>query len=67
VGPVPQCSIPKERAESFSDLAELVEPLLIVRRTLREQIGFLHRRLVAIVRSDEMPAERRNMLSNDLR
>jgi transposase len=30
------------------------EPLLIVRRTLREQIGILHRRLLAIVRDDEV-------------
>jgi transposase len=44
----------KELVESFPDLAELVEPLLIVRRTLREQIGFLHRRLLAIVRNDDV-------------
>jgi hypothetical protein len=31
-----------------------VEPLLIVRRALREQIVILHRRLLAIVRDDEM-------------
>jgi transposase len=36
------------------DLAELVEPLLIVRRALREQIVILHRRLLAIVRDDEV-------------
>ena len=35
-------------------LAELVEPLLIVRRVLREQIVILHRRLLAIVRDDEV-------------
>jgi transposase len=35
-------------------LAELVEPLLIVRRALREQIVILHRRLLAIVRDDEV-------------
>jgi len=34
----------KELVESIPDLAELVEPLLVVRRTLREQIGILHRR-----------------------
>jgi hypothetical protein len=33
-------------------LVVLVEPLLIVRRVLREQIGILHRRLLAIVRDD---------------
>jgi hypothetical protein len=31
------------------DLAVLVEPLLVVRRALREQIVILHRRLLAIV------------------
>jgi transposase len=31
-----------------------VEPLLIVRRVLREQIVTLHRRLLAIVREDEV-------------
>ncbi len=39
--------------EAF-DLAELVEPMLVVRRTLREQIVILHRRLLAIVRDDEV-------------
>src|SRR3954470_4824210 len=32
----------KELVENVPDLAMLVEPLLIVRRTLREQIGILH-------------------------
>ena len=44
----------KELVESIPDLAELVEPLLVVRRTLREQIGILHRRLLAIVRDDDV-------------
>ena len=35
-------------------MAELVEPLLIVRRVLREQFVILHRRLLAIVRDDEV-------------
>jgi transposase len=42
----------KELVESTTDLVVLVEPLLIVRRVLREQIGILHRRLLAIVRND---------------
>src|ERR1700741_3696216 len=42
----------RELLEEFPDLAELVEPLLIVRRTLRDQIGILHRRLLTIVRND---------------
>jgi hypothetical protein len=36
------------------DLAVLVEPLLIVRRVVREQRGILHRRLLAIVRDDDV-------------
>src|SRR6201987_6397015 len=32
----------------------LVEPLLIVRRVLREQLGILHRRVLAIVRDDDV-------------
>jgi transposase len=36
------------------DLAVLVEPLLVVRRVLREQCVILHRRLLAIVRDDEV-------------
>jgi transposase len=34
--------------------AGLFEPLLVVRRVLREQIAVLHRRLLAIVRNDEV-------------
>ena len=44
----------QELVENLPDLAELVEPLLIVRRALREQIVILHRRLLAIVRDDEV-------------
>jgi transposase len=44
----------KQLVENVPDLAMLVEPLLIVRRTLREQIGILHRRLLVIVRDDEV-------------
>jgi transposase len=44
----------KELVENLPDLAELVEPMLIVRRTLREQIGILHGRLLAIVRNDDV-------------
>jgi len=44
----------KELVENLPDLALLVEPLLIVRRVLREQLGILHRRLLAIVRDDEV-------------
>ena len=43
----------KELVENLPDLAELVEPMLVVRRTLREQTVILHRRLLAIVRDDE--------------
>jgi transposase len=44
----------KELVENLPDLTVLVEPLLIVRRVLREQIAILHRRLLAIVRDDEV-------------
>jgi transposase len=44
----------KELVENVPDLALLVEPLLIVRRAIREQIGILHRRLLAIVRDDDV-------------
>jgi transposase len=44
----------KELVENLPDLVVLVEPLLIVRRTLREQIGVLHRRLLTVVRNDEV-------------
>ena len=44
----------RELVENFPDLAELVEPLLIVRRALRDQIGILHGRLLAIVRTDDV-------------
>jgi transposase len=44
----------KELVENLPDLVILVEPLLIVRRVLREQIGILHRRLLAIVRDDDV-------------
>jgi transposase len=44
----------KELVGNFPDLAALVEPLLVVRRVLREQIAILHRRVVAVVRDDEV-------------
>jgi transposase len=43
-----------ELVEDLPDLAALVEPLLIVRRVLCEQMAVLHRRLLAIVRDDEV-------------
>ena len=44
----------KELVENLPDLVTLVEPLLVVRRVLREQIAVLHRRLLAIARDDEV-------------
>src|SRR6187401_2921518 len=44
----------KELIENLPDLAVLVEPLLVVRRVLREQIGILHRRLLVIIKDDEV-------------
>ena len=43
-----------ELVENLPDLAALVEPLLVVRRVLRQQLGILHRHLLAIVRDDEV-------------
>jgi transposase len=44
----------KDLVDNLPDLAGLVEPLLVVRRVLREQITVLHRRLLAIVKDDEV-------------
>ena len=44
----------RELVADLLDLAILVEPLLVVRRVLREQIAVLHRRLLAVVRDDEV-------------
>jgi transposase len=44
----------KELVENVADLVVLVEPLLVVRRVLRDQIGVVHRRLLAVVRDDEV-------------
>jgi transposase len=44
----------RELVEGIPDLAALIEPLLVVRRVLREQVGILHRRLLSIVRDDEV-------------
>ena len=40
--------------ENLPDLAALVEPLLTVRRVLREQVSVLHSRVLAVVRDDEV-------------
>src|SRR5499425_3254302 len=44
----------KEPVENLPDLAVLVEPMLIVRQVIREQLGILHCRLLAIVRDDDV-------------
>jgi transposase len=44
----------RELVDNLPDVAVLVEPLLIVRRVLREQIGILHRRLLTVVRDDDV-------------
>jgi transposase len=41
-------------ATALDTLARRLEPLLIVRRVVREQLGILHRRLLAIVRDDDV-------------
>ena len=40
----------RELVEGLPDLAVLVEPLLVVRQVLRQQLAVLHRRLLAVVR-----------------
>ena len=42
----------KELVADIPDLAVLVEPLLTVRRVLRQQLGILHRRVLVVVRDD---------------
>jgi transposase len=54
VGPVKFEARIKELVANLPDLVVLVGPLLIVRRVLREQLGILHRRLLAIVRDDDV-------------
>src|SRR5271154_2321218 len=44
----------RELVADEADLAAITEPLLIARRVLREQLGILHRRLLAVVREDEV-------------
>jgi len=44
----------RELVADHSDLVAIVEPLLIARRVLREQLGVLHRQLLAVVRHDEI-------------
>ena len=44
----------RELVADIPDLVNLVEPLLVVRRVLREQLAVLHRRLLAIVKDDEV-------------
>jgi hypothetical protein len=55
----------KELVESFPDLVALVEPLLVVRRVLREQIAILHRRVLAAVRDDEVCRRLMTVLVSD--
>ncbi|MER8950490.1 MULTISPECIES: IS110 family transposase [unclassified Mesorhizobium] len=44
----------RELTEGMPDLAEIVEPLLDARRKLRQNFAALHRKLLAIVRDDEV-------------
>jgi transposase len=44
----------RELVADHPDLAAIVEPLLIVRRVLREQLDVLHCQLLEIVRNDEV-------------
>ena len=44
----------RELVTNYSDLATIVEPLLIARKVLRDQLGVLHRLLLAVVRNDDV-------------
>lgn len=44
----------RELVADHPDLAAITEPLLIARRVLREQLGVVHRQLLAAVRHDEV-------------
>jgi transposase len=44
----------RELVENLPDLAVLMEPLLIVRQVVREQLGILHHRLLTIARDDDV-------------
>ena len=44
----------RELVANHRDLAAIVEPVLVARRVLREQVSILHRQLLAIVRHDEV-------------
>src|SRR5256714_5332957 len=44
----------RELVENLPDLAVLVQPLLMVRRVRAAQCALLHRRLLAVVRNDEV-------------
>ncbi len=44
----------RDLVADHSDLVAIVEPLLIARKVLREQLGVLHRQLLAAVRHDEV-------------
>jgi len=44
----------RELVEGLPDLAVLAEPLLVVRRVLREQLAVLYRRVLTVVRDDEV-------------
>ncbi|PVE22539.1 IS110 family transposase [Microvirga sp. KLBC 81] len=44
----------RELVESMPDLIDIIEPLLEARRELREHFAVLHRKLLALVRNDEV-------------
>jgi transposase len=44
----------RELVANYPDLAAITEPLVIARRVLREQLGVLHHKLLAVVRDDDV-------------
>src|SRR5262249_26356483 len=56
-----KAQISNQLVENLPDLAVLVGPLLIVRRVIREQLGVLHRRLLAKTEGRELPFDFSNL------
>jgi transposase len=55
----------RELVADHPDLATIAEPLLIARRVLRDQVGVLHRQLLAAVRCDEVCRRLMTCLASD--
>ena len=56
----------RELIKDDPDLAEIVEPVLIARRTLRQQLGVLHRQLLELVRRQATDQRRHPLVPGGL-